>query len=38
MEIVLNFDQLFAVVVITLSIGILIGYYSRRPSDKENHS
>lgn len=38
MEIVLNGDQLFAVVIITLSLGVLAGYYARKTSDKENHS
>lgn len=38
MEIVLSFDQLFAVVIISLSLGTLAGYYARKTSDKENHS
>lgn len=38
MEIVLTFDQIFAVGLISLSLGILIGYYSRKTSDKENRS
>ena len=38
MELSLNFDQLFALITISVSIGILIGYYSRRPSNKENQS